>query len=88
MWFHGKFDGAGEYRQVDLTRDGRRRIRVREDLSGPRTRGIDPIMASKAELPVGLRLPMSKFKYDAKHQIVRCRPRGRTLYRSPRDKSR
>jgi transposase len=49
--------------------------------------GIDPIIPAKAELPPGRSLPMMKFKYDAKHQIVRC-PRGRTLHRSTRNQDR
>jgi transposase len=49
--------------------------------------GIDPVIPPKAELPPGPRLPMIKFKYDAKHQIVRC-PSGRTLRRSTRDQDR
>jgi len=49
--------------------------------------GIDPIIPAKAELPPGPSLPMARFKYDAKHQIVRC-PRGRKLHRSTRDQDR
>ena len=49
--------------------------------------GIDPIIPAKAELPPGPSLPMMRFKYDAKHQIVRC-PRGRTLHRSTRTRDR
>jgi len=45
------------------------------------SRGIDPIIPAKAEpKPSGV-IPLRRFKYDAKHQIVRC-PEGKTLTRS------
>jgi hypothetical protein len=45
------------------------------------SRGIDPIIPAKAEpKPSGV-IPLRRFKYDAKHQIVRC-PAGKTLTRS------
>jgi Transposase DDE domain len=44
-------------------------------------RCIDSIIPAKAEpKPTGV-IPLRRFKYDAKHQIVRC-PRGKTLTRS------
>jgi len=49
--------------------------------------GIDPVIPAKAELPPGPRIPMVRFKYDAKHQVVRC-PRGQKLHRSTRDQDR
>jgi len=46
-------------------------------------RGVDPIIPAKAEpWPRGV-IPVRRFKYDAKHQIVRC-PRGKVLRRSTR----
>jgi len=45
------------------------------------------VIPPKAEPRPGPCLPMTRFKYDAKHQIVRC-PRGRTLQRSTRDQDR
>lgn len=49
--------------------------------------GIDPVIPAKAELPPGPRIPIVRFKYDAKHQLVRC-PRGEKLRRSTRDQDR
>jgi transposase len=54
---------------------------------GLEERGIDPVIPAKAELPPGPRMPMARFKYDAKHQLVRC-PRGQKLRRSTRDQDR
>ena len=49
--------------------------------------GIDPVIPAKAELPPGPRIPMVRFKYDPKHQIVKC-PQGQKLRRSTRDQDR
>lgn len=54
---------------------------------GLEERGIVPVIPAKAELPPGPRIPMVRFKYDAKHQLVRC-PRGQKLRRSTRDQDR
>lgn len=54
---------------------------------GLEERGIVPVIPAKAELPPGPRIPMARFKYDAKHQLVRC-PRGQKLRRSTRDQDR
>ena len=40
-------------------------------------RGIDAIIPSKAE-PIRSRVPMRRFRYDAKHDILKC-PKGRVL---------
>src|SRR5262245_46734009 len=39
--------------------------------------GIDAVIPAKAE-PIRSRVPMRRFRYDAKHDIVKC-PRGRIL---------
>lgn len=44
-------------------------------------RGIDPIIPAKAEPPPTGVIPVRRFKYDAKNQIVRC-PEGKALRRS------
>ena len=44
-------------------------------------RNIDAVIPPKAEMRSRSQLPGRQFKYDAKHQIVRC-PRGKTLRRS------
>jgi IS5 family transposase len=45
------------------------------------TRGVDAIIPAKAEpAPTGV-IPLRRFKYDAKHQLVRC-PTGKILTRS------
>lgn len=49
--------------------------------------GIEPVIPAKAELPPGPRIPMVRFKYDAKHELVTC-PRGQKLRRSTRDQDR
>lgn len=54
---------------------------------GLEARGIIPVIPAKAELPPGPRIPMVRFKYDAKNEIVRC-PRGQKLRRSTRDQDR
>ena len=40
-------------------------------------RGIDALIPAKAE-PIRSRVPMRRFRYDAKHDILKC-PRGRVL---------
>jgi transposase len=40
-------------------------------------RGIDALIPAKAE-PIRSRVPMRRFRYDAKHDILKC-PRGRIL---------
>ena len=40
-------------------------------------RGIDAVIPAKAE-PIRSRVPMRRFRYDAKHDILKC-PRGRIL---------
>jgi transposase len=40
-------------------------------------RGIDPLIPAKAE-PIRSRVPVRRFRYDARHDILRC-PRGRIL---------
>jgi len=44
-------------------------------------RGIDPIIPAKAEPPPSGVIPLRRFKYDAKHHLVRC-PSGKLLTRS------
>jgi IS5 family transposase len=44
-------------------------------------RGIDPVIPAKAELQSRSRVPGRRFKYDARHKVVRC-PRGKILRRS------
>lgn len=44
---------------------------------GLERRGIDALIPTKAE-PVKSRVPMRRFRYDAKHDILKC-PRGRVL---------
>lgn len=41
------------------------------------TRGIDAVIPAKAE-PIRSRVPMRRFRYDAKHDILKC-PKGRVL---------
>jgi hypothetical protein len=45
-------------------------------------RGIDPVIPAKAE-PIRSTVPLQRFRYDAKHDILRC-PRGKTLRASRR----
>ncbi|WP_160321788.1 transposase [Bradyrhizobium pachyrhizi] len=40
-------------------------------------RGIDALIPAKSE-PIKSRVPLRRFRYDAKHDILKC-PRGRTL---------
>jgi hypothetical protein len=40
-------------------------------------RGIDPVIPAKAE-PIRSAVPLRRFRYDAKHDILRC-PRGKIL---------
>ena len=40
-------------------------------------RGIDALIPAKAE-PIRSRVPLRRFRYDAKHDILKC-PRGRVL---------
>ena len=49
--------------------------------------GLDaePLIPPKAEMAPQARIPIRRFKYDAKHQVVRC-PRGKILLRSTRVK--
>ena len=44
---------------------------------GLERRGIDPIIPAKAE-PIKARVPLRRFRYDAKHDIAKC-PRGKVL---------
>ena len=40
-------------------------------------RGVDPVIPAKAE-PIRSAVPLRRFRYDAKHDILRC-PRGKIL---------
>ena len=40
-------------------------------------RGIDPVIPAKAE-PIRSAVPLRRFRYDAKHDLLRC-PRGKIL---------
>jgi len=44
---------------------------------GLERRGIDPLIPAKAE-PIKSRVPLRRFRYDAKHDIVKC-PKGKIL---------
>jgi transposase len=44
---------------------------------GLERRGIDPLIPAKAE-PIKSRVPLRRFRYDAKHDILKC-PRGKIL---------
>jgi transposase len=44
---------------------------------GLEQRGIDPLIPAKAE-PIRSPVPLRRFRYDAKHDIVKC-PRGKVL---------
>lgn len=44
---------------------------------GLERRGIDPLIPAKAE-PIKSRVPLRRFRYDAKHDILKC-PKGRIL---------
>ena len=46
-------------------------------------RGVDPVIPPKAEPPPKSRVPLRRFRYDAKHDIVRC-PAGKTMRPSAR----
>src|SRR5215831_458202 len=46
-------------------------------------RGIHAVIPPKAEPKPRTAIPLRRFKYDARHQIVRC-PQGKTLRRSTR----
>lgn len=46
-------------------------------------RGVDPVVPPKAEPPPKSEVPLRRFRYDARHDIVRC-PAGRILRRSTR----
>lgn len=48
---------------------------------GLERKGIDAVIPPKAEPRAGPRLPISRFKYDGKYNIVRC-PKGKILRRS------
>ena len=45
--------------------------------SGLERRGIDPLIPAKRE-PIKSRVPLRRFRYDARHDIVKC-PRGKVL---------
>ena len=45
--------------------------------------GVDPVVPPKAEPPPKSKVPLQRFRYDARHDIVRC-PAGRILRRSTR----
>ena len=45
--------------------------------------GVDPIIPPKAEPPPKSKVPLRRFRYDAKHEIVRC-PAGKRMYRPAR----
>ena len=44
-------------------------------------RGIDPVIPAKRE-PIRSRVPLRRFRYDARHDILKC-PQGRTLRPQP-----
>jgi hypothetical protein len=44
---------------------------------GLERRGIDPLIPAKAE-PIKSRVPLRRFRYDARHDILKC-PKGRIL---------
>jgi hypothetical protein len=44
---------------------------------GLERRGIDPVIPAKKE-PIRSRVPLRRFRYDAKHDILKC-PQGRVL---------
>jgi len=44
---------------------------------------VDPVIPPKAEPPPKSRVPLRRFRYDARHDIVRC-PAGKTMRRSAR----
>ena len=44
---------------------------------GLEQRGIDPVIPAKRE-PIRSKVPLRRFRYDARHDILRC-PRGRVL---------
>lgn len=44
---------------------------------GLEARGIDPVIPAKKE-PVRSRVPLRRFRYDARHDVLKC-PKGRTL---------
>ena len=46
-------------------------------------RGVDPVIPPKAEPPPKSRVPLRRFRYDARHDIVRC-PAGKTMRPSAR----
>jgi hypothetical protein len=48
---------------------------------GLERRGIDPLIPAKAE-PIKSRVPLRRFRYDAKHDILKC-PKGRILRPTP-----
>ena len=41
---------------------------------GLERRGIDPMIPAKAE-PIKARVPLRRFRYDARHDIAKCRTR-------------
>lgn len=51
---------------------------------GLERRGIDPLIPAKRE-PIKSRVPLRRFRYDARHDIVKC-PRGKVLRPGPRFK--
>lgn len=46
-------------------------------------RGVDPVIPPKAEPPPKSRVPLRRFRYDARNDIVRC-PAGKTMRPSAR----
>ena len=48
---------------------------------GLERRGIDPLIPAKRE-PIKSRVPLRRFRYDARHDIVKC-PRGKVLRPGP-----
>jgi len=52
-----------------------------QNYAGLEQRGIDAVIPPQPENRQVTKLPLRRFKYDAKHQVVRC-PQGKKLYRS------
>jgi transposase len=51
---------------------------------GLERRGVDPVIPAKKE-PVRSRVPLRRFRYDARHDILKC-PQGRRLHPQRREK--
>jgi transposase len=51
---------------------------------GLERRGVDPVIPAKKE-PIRSRVPLRRFRYDARHDILKC-PRGRVLRPQRREK--